>query len=57
MQIVLRGRWIKCEEGKKDYVGERKATRDEEENERLREKIKVQIMPWVKKKHEGRKQK
>ena len=34
--------------GKKDYVGERKATRDKGENERLREKIKVQIVPWVK---------
>ena len=34
--------------GKKDYVGERKATRAEEENERLRKKIKVQIVPWVK---------
>ena len=43
--------------GTKNYVGERKATRDNEENERLREKIKVQIVPWVKiKKHEGRKE-
>ena len=58
MQIVLRGRWIKCEEGqKKDYVGDRKALRAKEENERLREKLKVQIVPWVKnEKHEGRKE-
>ena len=34
--------------GKMDYVGERKVTRDNTENDRLRETIKVQIVLRVK---------
>ena len=38
VQIVLRERWIKCEEGKKDYVGEIKSHKSEGGNQKLREK-------------------
>ena len=39
----------------KDYAGEIKSRKSKEENERLREKLKVQIVLWVKIMHEGRK--